>query len=141
MVKLSDVLEKSGYDVEGKTQVVSHSKSNIPPQQTDNEINASRDRKKKLEQSSEGWDERLLKATSFSRELAESFKMLRGKILYPGEGKDSPKTIMVASASPAEGKSFISANLAISLAHGLDQHSLLVGCDLRRPTLAKLFGK
>lgn len=140
MVKLSDVLEKSGYDVQGKTKIVSDSTFSSRSNGKQDEQEDSRNRKKRWEQASEGWDERLLKVTSFSRELAESFKMLRGKILFPGEGKTSPKTIMVTSASPCEGKSFIAANLAISLAHGLDQHSLLVGCDLRKPSLAKLFG-
>ena len=139
MVKLSDVLEKSGYNVEGKTEVSSHGKSTLQNQQIDTKQHST-DQRKKLEQASEMWDERLLKATTFSKELAESFKMLRGKILYPGEGKSPPKTIMVASASPKEGKSFIAANLAISLARSLDQYSLLVGCDLRLPSLSSLFG-
>ena len=47
---------------------------------------------------------------------------------------------MITSAIPKEGKSFVTANLGISLAHGMDQHSLLVDCDLRKPTMAKLFG-
>jgi capsular exopolysaccharide synthesis family protein len=47
---------------------------------------------------------------------------------------------MVTSALPKEGKSFITANLGISLAHGMDQHALLVDCDLRKPVLAKMFG-
>ncbi len=142
-MKLSNVLEKSGYDVEGKTRVVSDAGSNRKKRRTDSVGDGSqsqKNKKKRWEQASEGWDERLLKSTSFSRELAESFKMLRSQILYPGEGKTAPKTIMITSAAPGEGKSFIAANLAITLAHGLDQHSLLVGCDLRRPSLAALLG-
>ena len=47
---------------------------------------------------------------------------------------------MVTSALPREGKSFVSANLGIALAQGVDQHALLVDCDLRAPSLAQLFG-
>jgi len=46
----------------------------------------------------------------------------------------------VTSAAPGEGKSFICANLGISLAQGMDNYCLLVDCDLRRPTQHDLFG-
>jgi len=70
---------------------------------------------------------------------AESFKVLRAQILFPKDGA-SPKTIMVTSAFPGEGKSFVSANLAISIALGINEHVLLVDCDLRRPSLHKALG-
>jgi capsular exopolysaccharide synthesis family protein len=47
---------------------------------------------------------------------------------------------MVSSALPREGKSFVSANLGVALAQGMDQHSLVIDCDLRAPSLAPLFG-
>lgn len=87
-----------------------------------------------------GWDERLLQATGFSNLISESFRLLRSKLLKPPDGRPVPKSIMVTSALPQEGKSFIAANLAISLAHGVDQHCLLVDCDLRLPSLAKSLG-
>ncbi len=86
------------------------------------------------------WDERLVKVTALGSAEAETFRSLRSKILYPTNGKPVPRTIMVTSAAPSEGKGFVSANLAISLARGMDQYSLLVDCDLRRPSLAKMFG-
>ena len=70
---------------------------------------------------------------------AELFKVLRGKILFPTAGKP-PKSILVTSAAPGEGKSFIAANLAVNLAHGIENHVLLLDCDIRRPTIHKLFG-
>jgi|GEM_PF-409142 len=91
-------------------------------------------------ESSTVWDERLSKVANFSSKTAESFRVLRSKILLPQDGRPAPKTIMVTSALPQEGKSFVSANLGIALAQGVDQHSLLVDCDLRVPSLAKLFG-
>ncbi len=86
------------------------------------------------------WDERLVKVTGPGSSEAETFRALRSKILYPTNGKPVPRTIMVTSAAPSEGKGFVTANLAISLARGMDQYSLLVDCDLRRPSLANMFG-
>lgn len=86
------------------------------------------------------WDERLSQVASFSNKVAESFRVLRSKILIPQDGRPAPKTIMVTSALPREGKSFVSANLGITLAQGVDQHALVVDCDLRAPSLAQLFG-
>ncbi len=86
------------------------------------------------------WDQRLFKAVNDDIYLPEMFKIIRSRILNPGEGVPTPKTIMITSVIPREGKSFITANLGISLARGLDQHCLLVDCDLRRPSLAGLFG-
>ena len=86
------------------------------------------------------WDERLFKSVNESATFPEVFKALRSRILHPRTDKKIPKTVMITSASPNEGKSFVAANLGISIAQGLDQYSLLVDCDLRRPTLAKMFG-
>ncbi len=86
------------------------------------------------------WDERLSLATSFSLEATEPFRVLRSRILYPDDDSRTFRTILVVSTVPKEGKSFVSANLAIALAQGVDQRCLLVDCDLRRPTLARLFG-
>ncbi|MEW6519967.1 MAG: polysaccharide biosynthesis tyrosine autokinase [Thermodesulfobacteriota bacterium] len=71
--------------------------------------------------------------------MAESFRRLRAKILHPAEGHPL-RSILVTSASPGEGKSFVCANLGVIMAHGVDQHALLVDCDLRRPSLARFFG-
>lgn len=90
--------------------------------------------------SMESWDERLKQVTRSSHEIAEAFRMLRAKILLPQDGRSIPRTIMVTSALPSEGKTFVTANLGVALAQGVDQHSLIVDCDLRHPTLANLFG-
>lgn len=78
----------------------------------------------------------LLKPQSFE---AEQFKILRTNLLFPSSGK-SPRTIMVASAMPDEGKSLISANLAISIAQSIQEHVLLIDCDIRRPCIHTQFG-
>lgn len=70
---------------------------------------------------------------------AENFKVLRAQIFFPKEGK-TPRTIMVTSAFPAEGKTFVSANLAASIALGINEYVLLVDCDFRRPNMHNMFG-
>jgi exopolysaccharide/PEP-CTERM locus tyrosine autokinase len=86
------------------------------------------------------WDERIELVANKSSQIAEVFRGLRSRILFPQNGKPRPRTIMVASSAPEEGKSFVSVNLAVAIARGLDQYSLLVDCDLRRPSLARLLG-
>ena len=71
---------------------------------------------------------------------AEQFRMLRTNILFPPEGKPSPRTILVTSALPGEGKSFVSSNLALTIAQNIDKHVLLIDCDMRRPSVHKIFG-
>ncbi|MBU0992212.1 MAG: polysaccharide biosynthesis tyrosine autokinase [Proteobacteria bacterium] len=70
---------------------------------------------------------------------AEQFRIIKTNIMFPEKG-DPPKTIMVTSAVPGEGKSFVAGNLAISLAQNIDNHVLLIDCDMRLPTIHKLFG-
>ena len=70
---------------------------------------------------------------------AEQFNLLKTNIFFPSSGK-RPRSIMVTSAVPGEGKSFVAANLAISIALNVDEYALLVDCDFRRPTVHKRFG-
>ena len=78
----------------------------------------------------------LLKPQSFE---AEQFKILRTSLLFPSLGK-SPRTIMVTSSVPDEGKSLISANLAVSIAQSIQEYVLLIDCDIRRPCIHTQFG-
>ncbi|AHF92584.1 sugar tyrosine-protein kinase [Opitutaceae bacterium TAV5] len=50
-----------------------------------------------------------------------------------------PKALLVTSSVPAEGKSLLCCNLAAVFASH-KRRTLLVDCDLRRPTLHRLFG-
>lgn len=70
---------------------------------------------------------------------AEQFRMLRTNVLFPKSGKPA-RSILVASTAPSEGKSFVAANLAISIAQNVDKHVLLMDCDMRKPSVHKLFG-
>lgn len=89
---------------------------------------------------SSGWDERFLKVAGFSGVMSESFRVLRTRIIHPADDGKKTKTVLVTSAAPEEGKSFVAANLAVSIARGMDKYCLVVDCDLRRPALAGLFG-
>jgi protein-tyrosine kinase len=70
---------------------------------------------------------------------AEQFRKLRTHVIKLNI-PDPPKTIMVTSAIPGEGKTFVAANLAAGIAHDLHFHALLVDCDLRNPSLSYWFG-
>ncbi len=69
----------------------------------------------------------------------EQFRSLRSRIF---ELRDiSPlKSILVSSGLPQEGKSFISANLAISLARHKNSKVLLIDGDMRRYTAHEILG-
>ena len=61
----------------------------------------------------------------------EQLRTLRSR-LYQLRGKGTLKVIVVSSAMPGEGKSFLSANLAHSFALQNDQRALVIDADLRR---------
>ena len=69
----------------------------------------------------------------------EQFRSLRSRIF---ELRDiSPlKTILVSSGLPQEGKSFVSTNLALSLARHKNSRVLLIDGDMRRYTLHQILG-
>jgi tyrosine-protein kinase Etk/Wzc len=69
--------------------------------------------------------------------VAEQFRALRTNLQYLGDG--SCRIIMFTSSIGGEGKSFISINLAASLAYS-DKRVLLIGLDLRKPTLHERLG-
>jgi len=70
---------------------------------------------------------------------AELFKILKTNLLFPSTGTP-PRKILVTSPMPGDGKSFITSNLAISMALSVEEYVLLVDCDIRRPTIHKYFG-
>jgi capsular exopolysaccharide synthesis family protein len=69
--------------------------------------------------------------------LAESFRSVRTAIKYFVNDEDKA-VIAVSSTISSEGKSFISANLATIIAM-LGKKVLLVGLDLRKPRLGRVF--
>jgi capsular exopolysaccharide synthesis family protein len=70
--------------------------------------------------------------------FAEAFRALRSSLLYLPVDGDQPKTLIIASAVPNEGKSTIASNLAITMALA-NVRVLLVDADLRRGDLHTWF--
>jgi succinoglycan biosynthesis transport protein ExoP len=71
--------------------------------------------------------------------FAESYRNVRSSIFFmPVEGP-RPKTFLITSAVPNEGKSTVSSNLAITMALS-GAKTLLIDCDLRRGALREAFG-
>ena len=71
--------------------------------------------------------------------FAESYRNIRSSIFFMPYDGPRPKSFLVTSAVPSEGKSTISANLAITMAVS-GARTLLIDCDLRRGALREAFG-
>jgi len=69
--------------------------------------------------------------------LAEAYKQLRTSILLSTAGR-APRTLLITSAKPGEGKTTTAVNTAISLAQ-TGARVLLIDADLRRPIVHNLF--
>lgn len=68
---------------------------------------------------------------------SEAFRTLRTNLRFVSPDHEL-KTILVTSVGPGDGKSTVSANLAVAFAQ-TGQRVVLVGCDLRKPVLHKVF--
>lgn len=71
--------------------------------------------------------------------FVEAYRNLRSSLLYMAEAGKRPKTILVTSSVPNDGKSVTAANLAVTMASA-DSRVLLVDADLRKGELHRLFG-
>ncbi|MFZ0452169.1 MAG: polysaccharide biosynthesis tyrosine autokinase [Ignavibacteriaceae bacterium] len=70
---------------------------------------------------------------------SEAFKALRTRVQFSNVDIESFKTILITSATPQEGKTVVSLNLAGSFAQA-DKNVLLIDCDLRKPRMHGIFG-
>lgn len=74
--------------------------------------------------------------------IADEFRVLKRPIIRNAQGRGGPlvergNRVMVTSAVPREGKSFVSLNLAMSIASEVDSTVLLVDADVANPSLMK----
>ena len=72
--------------------------------------------------------------------LAEEFRVIKRPLLVNARGKTgatalNSNRIMVTSSTAGEGKTYVSLNLALSLAMELETHVLLVDADATRPAV------
>jgi protein-tyrosine kinase len=84
-------------------------------------------------------DGRLIAALAHQSPAAERYRLLRTRIKRAEAGR-SIRAIVVTSPSKGDGKSLTAANLALTMAQELHQRVLLLDADLRRPSVAALFG-
>ncbi len=84
------------------------------------------------------WQSTLLTRFSSHSLLVEAFRILRNNIHFSTLEKPVG-TLLLTSAGPGEGKSTVSANLAIVMAQA-GNRCILVDADLRKPAQHKIFG-
>jgi capsular exopolysaccharide synthesis family protein len=79
-----------------------------------------------------------VEARSPRSSLGEAYRQLRTSVLLSTAGH-APKSLLVISSLPSEGKTTTSVNMAISLAQ-TGVRVLIVDADMRRPRLHDIFG-
>lgn len=140
MGKIHDALEKSGRGKDLKVVPAVKLKS-AKGQTVKNEINVINSKVDTRPQPDDHAriDSHLVTYHNPTSVEAEIFKILRTNILFP-KTDEPPRSIMVTSAIPGDGKSFVAANLAITIAQGVEEHVLLMDCDMRRSSIHNRFG-
>lgn len=78
-------------------------------------------------------------------QIADEFRVIKRPLLMNVSGRSAgaiarPNLIMVTSSLPGEGKTFVTTNLAISMAMELNKTVLLVDADVSRPALLPRLG-
>jgi succinoglycan biosynthesis transport protein ExoP len=70
--------------------------------------------------------------------LAEAFRTTLTSLLFSAQNGIQPRLIVLTSASPSEGKTTVSINLAIALSE-INRRVLLIDADMRRPRMQNIF--
>lgn len=84
-------------------------------------------------------DHHLVAALAPTSLAAEQYRSLRTRLKRVESGR-ALRTIAVTSPNKGDGKSLTAANLALTMAQEFQQRVLLIDCDLRRPSVHRLFG-
>ncbi len=69
---------------------------------------------------------------------SEAYRGLRTNVMF-SSAEQSPKVILITSALPEEGKTTTAINLALAMAQA-GSKTLMLGCDMRKPNMHKIFG-
>jgi protein-tyrosine kinase len=85
-----------------------------------------------------------LPSAGFSRRV-EEFRSIKRQVLSHasrgnGTNSDANRVVMVTSATPGDGKTFISINLALALAYERDMSVILVDADAHRQSMLNYLG-
>jgi protein-tyrosine kinase len=83
--------------------------------------------------------ERLVISRTAGPLLVEQFRSLAAT-LNQARSVRHIRSVVVASASPGDGKSLVAVNLALTLCDSYQRRVLLIDGDLRRPSLHEMFG-
>lgn len=85
-------------------------------------------------------DAGLLAPFDQQRQVTSEYRHVKRRLLAEVQAGTANRLVLMASALPGEGKSFSSANLAMSLALEPDYTVLLVDADVIKPNLSRVFG-
>lgn len=83
---------------------------------------------------SSAWRERLADGHNADPTLLEQFRQLAGTLFHL-QRANNLRSVMVTSATPGDGKTLVSVNLALVLAESYRARVLLVDADLRKPSI------
>ena len=125
------------YVLSKKKEAIHDSKQHL--EHADSLLDIKYDQTKKIEIDPDKLIENKLIACIKSDPRSTSFRMLRTQVLQKLR-ENNWNTLAISGATKGAGKSFVAANLAVSIALELNQTVLLVDMDLRRPNTHTYFG-
>ena len=78
-------------------------------------------------------------------QLSEEFRVVKRPLVNNIQGSEingitRPNLILICSNLPGEGKTFVSINLALSIANEMDKSVLLIDADVEKPSISKQLG-
>jgi protein-tyrosine kinase len=85
------------------------------------------------------WSHVLVDSPQATGLMNEQFRRLAGQ-LHQAQTERQMKLVMVTSAAAGDGKSLTAVNLALALSGSYQRQVLLIDADLRRPSVADIYG-
>ncbi|GLX78209.1 hypothetical protein tinsulaeT_15490 [Thalassotalea insulae] len=141
---------KAAKEATKATSEVSADSENAPKEQVSQHESTISDEQarhpKTLNIDTESLNERgYLVDTGERKSIKDEFRQIKRKLLNNAFGSGAkllnhPNLIMVSSAKPNEGKTFVSINLALSIASEQDKKVLLIDADVLRPSINRELG-